>query len=43
MLSMLCSVFRSSGGGVPYRKWFIVGPKSPRGLIAKGMSCMLSE
>ena len=27
---------------MPYRKWFIVGPKSPSGLIAKGRSCMLS-
>lgn len=27
---------------VCHRKWFIVGPKSPSGLIAKGSSCMLS-
>ena len=37
--SILC-MFCCSGGSVPYSNAFMVDPKSPRGLIANGMSCI---
>ena len=37
--SILC-MFCCSGGSIPYSNAFIVGPKSPSGLIANGISCI---
>ena len=40
ILSVLPFLMRMGGGSVPYSNAFMVGPKSPRGLTANGMSCI---
>ena len=40
ILIVLPFLMRMGGGSVPYSNAFIVGPKSPRGLIANGISCI---